>query len=106
MYKRQVEKKIDFEGPEAIAWTDEDARHVLELALRTFDEVQNPETQERSVSLRGFSWIVTPVSEGVVIAIEIPSGAVVAGPFNADVDMLTAMITRALANTQSTEQVH
>ena len=101
-----VEKKIDFEGPEAIAWTDEDARHVLELALRTFDEVQNPETQERSVSLRGFSWIVTPVSEGVVIAIEIPSGAVVAGPFNADDDMLTAMITRALANTQSTEQVH
>ena len=56
-----VEKKIDFKGPEAIAWTDEDARHVLELALRTFDEVQNPETQERSVSLRGFSWIVTPV---------------------------------------------
>ena len=47
-----------------------------------------------------------PVSEGVVIAIEIPSGAVVAGPFNADVDILTATITRALANTQSTENVH
>ena len=101
-----VEKEIKFEGPEAVAWTDEDARHVLELALRTFDEVQNPDTKDRSVSLRGFSWIVTPVSEGVVIAIEIPSGAVVAGPFNADVDMLTAMITRALANTQVTEQVH
>tara|TARA_B100000029_G_scaffold511567_1_gene605972 strand:- start:1329 stop:1679 length:351 start_codon:yes stop_codon:yes gene_type:complete len=101
-----VEKKIDFDGPEAGAWTDEDARHVLELTLRTFDEVQNPDTQDRSVSLRGFSWIVTPVSEGVVVAIEIPSGAVVAGPFNADVDMLTAIITRALANTQSPERVH
>jgi uncharacterized protein (DUF608 family) len=101
-----VEREIDFEGPEAVAWTDEDARRVLELTLRTFDEVQNPDTQDRSVSLRGFSWIVTPVSEGVVIAIEIPSGAVVAGPFNADVDMLTAMITRALAHTQVTEQVH
>ena len=72
-----VEREIDFEGPEAVAWTDEDARRVLELTLRTFDEVQNPDTQDRSVSLRGFSWIVTPVSEGVVIAIEIPSGAVV-----------------------------
>ena len=101
-----VEKEINFEGPEAVAWTDEDERDVLELTLRTFDEVQNPDAQDRSVSLRGFSWIVTPVSEGVVIAIEIPSGAVVAGPFNADGDMLTAMITRALANTQVTEQVH
>ena len=101
-----VEKTINFEGPEAVAWTDEDARHVLELTLGAFDEVQNRDSQERSVSLRGFSWIVTPVSEGVVIAIEIPSGAVVAGPFDADVDMLTATITRALSNIQSTEKVH
>ena len=106
MKEEVVEKTIDFEGPEAVAWTDDDARHVFELALGAFDEVQNPDTQERSVSLRGFSWIVSPVSEGVVIAIEIPSGAVVAGPFNADVDILTATITRALANTQSTESVH
>ena len=101
-----VEKTIDFGGPEAVAWTDDDVRHVLELTLGAFDEGQNPDSQERSVSLRGFSWIVTPVSEGVVIAIEIPSGAVVAGPFKADVDMLTATITRALANIQSTEKVH
>ena len=26
-----VEKTIDFEGPEAVAWTDDDARHVFEL---------------------------------------------------------------------------
>ena len=101
-----VEKTINFEGPEAVAWTDDDARQVLELTLGAFNEVQNPDTQDRTVSLRGFSWIVTPISEGVVIAIEIPSGAVVAGPFDTDVDMLTATITRALANMPSSENVH
>ena len=32
--------------------------------------------------LRGFSWIVEPTTGGVVIAIEIPTGAAVAGPFD------------------------
>jgi hypothetical protein len=40
----------------------------------------NPEVDERFVTLRGFSWIVEPTPDGVVIAIEIPTGAAVAGP--------------------------
>ena len=46
------------------------------------DRVKNPDSDSRHVSLRGFSWIVEPTREGVVIAIEIPSGAAVAGPFD------------------------
>ena len=56
--------------------------------------------------LRGFSWIVTPVGGGVAIAIEIPSGAVVAGPFDGAVDTLTATITRVLANARGSAQAH
>ncbi len=101
-----VEKTIEFDGPEPTAWADDDARRVLELTLESFDEAQNPDAEERSVSLRGISWIVTPVERGVAIAIEIPSGAMVAGPFDVDVDTLTATITRALANARGAEQVH
>ena len=79
-----VEIEVDFEGPEPAAWADDDVRRVLELTLGAFDQVQNPDADERSVALRGFSWIVRPVDGGVGIFIEIPSGAVVAGPFEGD----------------------
>ena len=99
-----VETEVDFEGPEPAAWADDDVRRVLELTLGTFDQVQNPDAEERPVALRGFSWIVTPVDGGVAIAIEIPSGAAVAGPFEGDVDTLTATITRVLANVRGSAQ--
>lgn len=120
-----VETEVDFGGPEPAAWADDDVRRVLELTLGAFDRVRNPDAEERTVALRGFNWIVTPLDRGVAIAIEIPSqralsitlpagneetlvytitvtyddgGAVVAGPFEGDVDTLTATITRVLAN--------
>lgn len=101
-----VETKVDFAGPEPAAWADDDVRRVLELTLGAFDRVRNPDAEERSVALRGFNWIVTPVAGGVAIAIEIPSGAVVAGPFDGDVDTLTATVTRVLANAQGGSQPH
>ena len=79
---------------------------MLRLTLLSFDRVQNPEAEERSISFRGLSWIVTPVSEGVIIAIEIPSGAVVAGPFDAEVEPLTQAVSRVLASPAGTTAVH
>ena len=101
-----ADEPVHFDGPAPADWADDDVRRVLELTLAAFDKVQNPGTEVRSVTLRGFSWIVTPVDGGVAIAIEIPSGAVVAGPFDADVDTLTATITRVLATARSSERVH
>ena len=49
---------------------------------------------------------MTPVDGGVAIAIEIASGAVVAGPFDADTDELTATIRRALAAKAGSDSVH
>jgi hypothetical protein len=88
-------------------WTEDDVREVLNLSLRQFDEVQNPEADDHPVSLRGLSWIVTPVDGGVAIVIEIPSGAVVVGPFKSEVEPLTEMISRVLTTSaQPSQRIH
>jgi hypothetical protein len=81
----------------AAAWTEIDVEQVLRSILTAMDRIRNPEAEERFVALRGFSWIVEPTPDGVVIAIEIPSGAAVAGPFLIDQRQLDAMIMRVLA---------
>ena len=101
-----VDEVIHHDGPEPRDWTDDDVREVLRLTLLSFDRVQNPDAEDRAVSLRGLSWIVTPVDGGVAIAIEIPSGAVVAGPFAADVDTLTAAMSRVLARPADEVTIH
>ena len=79
-------------------WTDRDVEQILKEMLLAIDRVKNPEAENRYVALRGFSWIVEPVaSGGVVIAIEIPSGAAVAGPFAIEQPRLDRIITRVLA---------
>jgi hypothetical protein len=71
---------------------------VLVEILRAIDRAENPKAAAgRLVALRGFSWIVEPMGSEVVIAIEIPMGAAVAGPFAASQADLSASITRVLA---------
>jgi hypothetical protein len=79
------------------SWDDSAVRDVLTQILRTIDRVENPESaDDHTVVLRGFSWIVEPVEEQVVIAIEIPMGAAVAGPFAIGAAQLDSMIARVL----------
>lgn len=79
-------------------WTDADVEQVLKDILLAIDRVKNPGSHDRYVALRGFSWIVEPAGPGtVVIAIEIPSGAAVAGPFAMEQPLLDRMITRVIA---------
>jgi len=80
------------------AWTDGDVAAVLIGMLRAIDRAKHPEAaSDRPVGLRGFSWIVNPYeSGGVVIALEMTLGAVVAGPFDVAESVLTGMIQRVL----------
>ena len=78
-------------------WTDLDVETVLKAMLLAIDRSKNPGAADRYVALRGFSWIVEPTVGGVVIAVEIPSGAAVAGPFAIEQKRLDGMITRVLA---------
>lgn len=84
-------------GIEPRAWGERDVRIVLEQILRAIDRVKNPDNPAAHVALRGFSWIIEPVDEGVVIAIEIPTGAAVAGPFAIEQERLDAMVRRVIA---------
>ena len=90
-------------------WTDADVVAVLEEMLRTLDRAKNPDADpDRPVSLRGFSWIVNPFdSGGVVIALELTLGAVVAGPFDIPERELSAKIERVVAAHRTTsETIH
>jgi hypothetical protein len=77
-------------------WTEFEVEDVLRGILQAIDRARNPDEAGRPIALRGFSWIVEPAEGGVVIAIEIPTGAAVAGPFDADQRTLDALITRTL----------
>jgi hypothetical protein len=92
-----VTEKATVEGGEPASWSDPEVRDVLIEILRAIDKVENPDAAEhRMIALRGFSWIVEPEADKVVIAIEIPSGAAIAGPFAIDQAKLDAIITRVL----------
>src|SRR5688572_23750319 len=83
-------------GPRA--WTDADIAAVLEGMLRALERAKHPDAAaDRPVALRGFSWIVSPFeSGGVVIALELTLGAVVAGPFDVPERELSATIERVM----------
>ena len=85
------------EGAQA-KWNEENVQEMLVEVLRAIDRAQNPKApRDRAVSLMGFSWIVEPSDEKSIIAIEIPMGAAVAGPFAIPQADLDAKISRVLA---------
>jgi hypothetical protein len=91
------------------AWTDADVVVVLESMLRALERAKHPEVApDKPVALRGFSWIVNPFETGgVVIALELTLGAVVAGPFDVSERELSASIERVIkAQRLPTPTVH
>jgi hypothetical protein len=82
---------------------------VLVGMLRAIDRAKHPDSSpERPVALRGFSWIVNPFEGGgVLIALEMSLGAVVAGPFDIAERDLDAMIRRVMhAERATVETIH
>jgi hypothetical protein len=84
-------------GTDPGSWRDLDVETVLKQILLAIDRAKHPGGGGRYVALRGFSWIVEPMGDAVVIAIEIPMGAAVAGPFAIDHERLDSMIRRVIA---------
>jgi hypothetical protein len=82
---------------EPASWAESDVETVLKSILLAIDRAKNPAAAGRYVALRGFSWIVEPTGDEVVIAIEIPMGAAVAGPFAIAQSRLDEMIRRVIA---------
>jgi hypothetical protein len=81
---------------DAAAWTDDDVSALLTGMLLALEKERNPHGAPPAVSLRGFSWIVSPFDGGVVVHLEMQLGSASAGPFAVDSDRLTEAITRVL----------
>ena len=83
---------------EPATWNDAAVRDVLIEILRAIGRAENPSVAaDRVILLQGFSWIVEPTAlGGVVVAIEIPMGAAVAGPFAIEQAELDARINRVI----------
>ena len=93
---------------ESRAWSDADIVALLEGMLRALERAKNPDASpDRPVALRGFSWIVSPFETGgVVIALELTLGAVVAGPFDVPESDLSARIERVIGEQRAPATVH
>jgi hypothetical protein len=78
-------------------WNDADVEQLLKDILLAIDRARDPASTQTYVALRGFSWIVEPTADGVVIAVEIPMGAAVAGPFPVEQAVLDRIIRRVIA---------
>jgi len=100
-----VTERLACAGDDPAGWTEGDVETVLKEILLAIDRVKNPHAASRYVALRGFSWIVEPTPGGVVIAIEIPSGAAVAGPFTIEQPRLDRLIARVIASARPSSPV-
>jgi hypothetical protein len=98
--------RIEGVPDEASGWTDEDVRALLEQMLLALDRARNPGGDQPQVSLRGFSWIVSPEGRGVLVHLELQTGTVSAGPFAIDEARLTEMISRVMGGPKPSRLVH
>lgn len=99
-------RKIEGVPEDAELWTDADVRSLLEQMLLALERAKNPGGDAPQISLRGFSWIVSPESEGVLIHLEMQLGTASAGPFEIDEARLTEMISRVMGGPKPSVLVH
>lgn len=89
------------------AWTDEDVRLMLEGMLLALQRTSDPKSEPPPVTLRGFSWIVSPMADGgVLLHVEMQLGTVSAGPFAITEARLTEMVARVIGGPKASTLVH
>ena len=91
-------------------WDDAMVHAMLVEILRAIGRAEDPASPtDRPIALHGFSWIVEPLDGQVVLAIEMPMGAAVAGPFDiaqAELDALVGRVIRADRQRRTPDTVH
>lgn len=93
-------------GGDATAWTDEDVKKLLEGMLLALQRTSDPAGEPPEITLRGFSWIVSPAQGGVLVHLEMQLGTVSAGPFIIDEHRLTDMISRVIGGPRISRLIH
>ena len=90
----------------AQAWTVADVKKLLEGMLLALQRTNDPTAEPTPISMRGFSWIVSPDEGGVLVHLEMQLGTVSAGPFAIDEHRLTDMISRVMGGPKVSTLVH
>ena len=98
--------KIEGIPEDAGQWTDADVRSLLEQMLLALERAKNPTGDAPAISLRGFSWIVSPEETGVLVHLEMQLGTASAGPFDIDEARLTEMISRVMGGPKPSTLIH
>jgi len=101
-----VTERIAELDADAASWTDAEVKDLLEGMLLALERVRNPGGIPPEVTLRGFSWIVSPDKGGVLLHLEMQIGTVSAGPFAIDEARLTDMISRVMGGPKVSTLVH
>lgn len=104
-----VAEMVNFKEDEPLTLTDRDVERVLRRILLAIRRAKHPGSDEESaIALRGLSWVVDSFDEGVVIAVEGPSGSAVAGPFDIQRQDLDQMVERVISSgvSESIQQIH
>lgn len=101
-----ITRKIEGVPENAAVWTDSDVRSLLEQMLLALEGAKNPGGEAPAISLRGFSWIVSPEQDGVLVHVEMQLGTASAGPFEIDEARLTEMIARVMGGPKPSTLVH
>jgi hypothetical protein len=91
---------------DASAWSDKDVKKLLEGMLLALQRENDPGAEPPVITLRGFSWIVSPVEGGVMVHVELQVGTASAGPFGIDEYELTEMISRVLGGPRVSTLIH
>jgi hypothetical protein len=91
---------------DAVAWSEDDVRTLLTEMLLALERVRNPGGEIPTVVLRGFSWIVSQETGGVLVHLEMKMGTASAGPFGIDEATLTGMIARVMTAPDTGQTVH
>ena len=100
-----TQRVIGIEG-DAQSWSDEDVKKLLEGMLLALQRTSDPAAEPPEITLRGFSWIVSPAQGGVLVHLEMQLGTVSAGPFTIDEHRLTDMISRVIGGPKVSTLIH
>jgi hypothetical protein len=101
-----ITQRVSGVGADASEWSDSDVRALLEGMLLALQRTNDPSGEPPPVTLRGFSWIVSPEPDGVLVHLEMQLGTVSAGPFEIGEQQLTEMIARVLGGPKVSTLVH
>lgn len=101
-----VTQKMKGVPADADTWTDADVKTLLEQMLKALDRARDPAADPPAVTLRGFSWIVSPGPGGVLVHLEMQLGTASAGPFAIAEPRLSDMITRVIGGPRESRLVH